>query len=884
MSITEQDLSLQLQRDIEERNRKLEEARLRAAKAQGLDPERSRRILSASEATGLPAQVVEPDLENIEKQLLSQQFDPEAYKRAAPAWTQYLSENPYHMAALEDDFENMGAVERSIRQIGMGWDQSKAQVEMGLLQNERIKQGGIFTPEQESAYEKYSKMQVEHQFGADGLVGFLVKTAQFVGPTVYSMQEGVKMGAGGAIAGMSAAALAGQAGPQVATPEEVFTVPTAGVLGFKVGATVGASEAAFELERGFAYGEYRDMGMDHKTAMMGANTVGVINASLESVGIGYAVKHVPWLREGAQALSKKITGDVLTRQSVARASRNLAINFGETLGAEIVTEVLQESVTMVTGEMIRPENIGHELTMDMYLDRIADTALQTFQGAFLLSTIGPGARYYGDLRRAQQAQRMQSVFDQAAESSSKSTTRKNNRGTYQQFVQRLRDQGMTDVVYVDAERFTTYFQDKGRDADAVAADLGIEQADLEEAREIGGDVAIPVDQYADKLAPTQAGFDLAGDLKGSVDAMSAREADLWMKNNAELLKQIEELGEAAQDSAQDAQIEKVVQDVTGQLVAAGYSTRAAGQLAQIMRGIGVLARRNDMDPMALYDRIFAGVKRVTPEAKATREDVDVLIDPMLNRIRNRDWPAQREMYGPSLMDFINERGGIDPTDPELAAMDFELGARDLGVSKAKVNRWKREGGTTADLAEAAAEAGYIPENNENLLVEALRDELAGNPVFGAVDGGNLGLRDLSAKLDELATYIDEAGLDIENMTNEEVRKALEERETFAQIDLKELQNLTQMVMNEVLTAEETAQLGAPFTAESPVDVTLARAQAMLPEVAETQDFGDVTISANVRIEETGKRARVDKIPAQREFDKAVKRKNVLKRLLDCVSG
>ena len=121
------------------------------------------------------------------------------------------------------------------------------------------------------------------------------------------------------------------------------------------------------------------------------------------------------------------------------------------------------------------------------------------------------------------------------------------------------------------------------------------------------------------------------------------------------------------------------------------------------------------------------------------------------------------------------------------------------------------------------------------------------------------------------------------MSNEQVRQALESQRTFNQIDLEELRTLTQMVMNDVLTAEETAQLQEPFSGGNPVDTTLARASVMLPQVDDTQDFGDLTISDTVRIQETGKRAQVKK-SAQREFDKAVKRKNVLKRLLDCVSG
>jgi hypothetical protein len=123
------------------------------------------------------------------------------------------------------------------------------------------------------------------------------------------------------------------------------------------------------------------------------------------------------------------------------------------------------------------------------------------------------------------------------------------------------------------------------------------------------------------------------------------------------------------------------------------------------------------------------------------------------------------------------------------------------------------------------------------------------------------------------------------MTNAEVRKALDERRTPAQIDTKDLQDLTQLVLSQV-GLSETMSVEAMYEmygGPDQIDTILAQAASMLPDVDETQDFGDVRISDTVRLEETGKRAKVKPL-AQREFDKAVKRKNVLKRLLDCVSG
>lgn len=884
MSTTFEDLSSDLTRDIEERNRRIEESRLKAAQQMGYDEGLSRRVLNAAEFTGMPPEVVASDLENIESQIKARSFDVESYRKSSPEWTRFLSENPYHMAALERDTENMGYVSRSLKQIGLGWKSTWDQVEMAQLQNMRIRQGGEFTPEQQELHDKLQQTQVDHEFGAEGLLGFFVKNVKMLGPTLHSMRQGLEYGGYGALSGMGAAAIAGQAGPQVATPEEILTVPAAGVIGFKAGMAAGSSEAAYELERGFAYSEYRDMGLDHETAKMAASTVGAINSTLEAVSIGVAVRHIPWLRAGSQAVAKKLTADVLTKPTIARATGTAVLRFGEVLGTEVVTESVQESVTFWAGEIAKPDAYGTGIpSYDRWTDRVAETALEVMQGAFLISTLGPGMSYYSDLRRAHQAGQTQKIWETVARGASKSETHKNNRGAYQAFVQRLVDQGAAENVWIDADRLVTYFQEKGRDPKAVAAELGIDAADFQEAVELGTDIAIPTLQFADKIAPTAAGMDLAADLKGSQDAMSAREAEIWRANNPKIVEQIEKMSAETQDTATTAKIEQIVQDVTGQLVSAGYSTGAAGKLAQIMRGIGVLAERMNMDPTGLYEKVFGGVKRVTPQAQAATENVDVLIDPLLNRIRDRNFPSQREMFGPSLIDFINESGGIDLTDAELEAMDFELAAKELGVSQAKLNRWKKEGREVSAIAEIAAEQGYIASADEKLLLEALRRETMGEPVYSSQEAGDSGLRDLSIKLDELATFIEQAGLDIDHMTNEEVREALAKRDTFLQADTEEIRALTEIILQQVLTAEETAQLQEPFTGGQDVDTKLARAAAMLPMVSEQQSFGDVTISDTVRIDETGKRAKV-KVPAQRKFDRAVKRKNVIKRLLDCVSG
>ena len=97
---------------------------------------------------------------------------------------------------------------------------------------------------------------------------------------------------------------------------------------------------------------------------------------------------------------------------MAKASAALIGRFGEVLGTEIVTEVMQETVTAVTGDLIREDGQGMPLSWEGYTDRMANVAMEVMQGAAIMSMMGPGMSYYVDLRRAREAERMAFIYGQ----------------------------------------------------------------------------------------------------------------------------------------------------------------------------------------------------------------------------------------------------------------------------------------------------------------------------------------------------------------------------------------------------------------------------------------------------------------------------------------
>lgn len=891
----------------------LEAVRLKVGDQVNVDYQRATDVLRLRAQTGLPEQLIAADFDNISEQVRRSEFDANKYKATAPAWRQFASENPMHLAVLKHDEEALTQFERAYRQmdettageafwshtrdvmrsmtpVRNAWRSSWASNEAMLI-NARAQRNGGYGPGDEEKLNELRKYQASHDFGAEWsspIVWMTKQSANMLGSLEQRAERGVEFAAtGAAIGGMYGAAGGTFIVPGVGTVTGGAAGAAGGwAVGMGAGMFFGGYEYGQELGRGEAYGEYRELGFSHEDAAWAAEISGHLSGALEATLGQVFFDKLPGVRALRGTASQQIIKQLMGKETFQQVARRAATDYGLGVTSEIVTEVLQESAMITMGEILkmRDPTVAERLTGAEISDRIGQIALETLKSTFLIAGAGPGQRLIMDGRRARNAENFSTLLTQMADGAQKADLPKNLPDQWKAFVQRVSEGGDMEYIQMPVDEFIGYWSSKGVDAETAAQELGIEN--LEDAKLTGQDVRIPLSQFASKIAVNGETFNqMLPNLRPHDDAMTMREAQRYMEQREEMMSLLEEYSAKVRDTEQDAEIEQIVNDVQGQLVSAGYDEYSAGQLATVMRGIGIMAREEGMDPKPLYDQIFGGVKRVTEGQKTKGQDVDVFIDPLLDRLRNRDLPSQRDMYGPSLMDFVTASGGIDIGDPELVAMDFELGAQDLGISKARLARWKKGGKTTADIAEIAAEAGYIPANDENQLIEALREELGGRPVYGTRTSGDIALRDLSVTLDDLQQIIDQAGIDLETMTNAEVREALNKRVTLAQIDTKDLQDLTQLVLSQI-GISETMSVEAMYEmygGPDQIDTILAKAGAMLPDVDETQDFGDVRISDTVRLEETGKRAKVKPL-AQREFDKAVKRKNVLKRLLDCVSG
>ena len=870
-----------------------QDTRLQVANDLQIDPDRASRIWAVQANTKLPAEVVDADLENLEQQVKANSFDKANYTDAvngAPVFNRFAAENPYNLAVLERDRKDLTRLERALAPVFQGWDKGWATTEMAEIVDAQMARGeGAPQTEAELQRLKEIRQLLEGEDTSEGFTKFLTGFANQVPIQAWILAESADEALAGGITGAGVGSLYGAAGGTFLAPG-LGTVTGGGagaaggfLAGTGVGLVAGRTMASGKLERALAFDDYRELGLNEADSRKYANVIGGVNGALESIGIGAITKKLPGFREVQRDLAGRLVNQVLVKPTMKNAFTKLAVNYGEVMATEMLTETAQEITLTLGRELLkgdareagdtRPELAA--ITADEFGDMLLETIEQTFYGTAILGGMGPVTQFYGDSKKANIARQNLIALEVLGESAKNSKTRTDTPTKYEEFVSALSDAGQNDTLLISSKGFNEYFQSQGMDPDEVAATLGITPEALKEGREITGEIEVPLKEYLSTIAPTEHHNGLIKDIKTDTENMTFREAEAFKANEAEAMKTIEGMAETiAGDYSQD---EQIIADVTGQLRALNFSADAASRSAEILRGIPNLARQEGIEPLALFNQFFGGVKG-SRNAATQQETVDAAVDPFLDRLRSGDVPGQRDIFGPSLLDFITDRGGLTP-DPELDARDFRAQA----ITSGKIGAIRNDGDTLDGMAEAAHEAGFIAERDPNLLLDAIDRELGGDTVHSSFTT-NEDQQNLAGMLDQLEQAISEAGLDLDTMSNAEIRNALQMGKTFDQIDTSELEDLTELLFSMVATEHRIATTG---TAPDQFATTLAKAEAKMAQVKEglleKQDFGDTKLETPFVVAETGKRGKIS-VSAQRAYEREQKRGSLLKRLLECVNG
>ena len=576
------------------------------------------------------------------------------------------------------------------------------------------------------------------------------------------------------------------------------------IAGTGFGFTTGAAKFTYDLESRLALvdmdGVVDEKGnrLDPEVSLGAARIIGAINAGFELGGFLKVARTVPGVGDAIDNMKNVIRGrmkQALKTQSGREAVKKFVKNLGSATFYEGFTEFAQSIVSQSGTEIVKGMSEGDFEGKSIWaiLGEAAHEGRVGAQAGFGFGTPGASISLGVDIKRARQAKQNQQFFENLSEQAVESKTRERNETMFQTFIREAAGGTSASHVYVPADKFVELYQSNNIDADAAAQDLGV--TDLQEAIDIGGDVKIPVEQFATKIAATEYYKTIAGDLKLAPEAMTANEA---IKYDQEIQERVEQEVERLSTQNEGKSEEEIIRsEVFSKLRAVGQSVDVAGNITEaIVSEIASSAAMDNVSPLEMYSRYPLDFSRVLPETLQMRMDTPTGLDMIIQRVISGQRGSQNELFGQSLIDFVRERGvrfdpegqagqmdmsgrvsgpASDPMAGDLTAMDI-----DVGLKPGQRKALRPEGMTLDDLALAAQEAGFFGTREDridiNELLEVISDNLSGQLTF-AEDAQNQDAIDMDQAADDLAAALDAIDVDPSGMTLEEVRKIIEDNES-----------------------------------------------------------------------------------------------------------
>lgn len=528
------------ERVFAERERQENEALLTTLRAASqFDPAKSGEAQRFAKELDIPSDVAERNMDEVRARIQERLIERQRMMLQSPVLAAQFRNLEFAKIA-HDQVENLSATEKAFkwfrdipRDVSKGWEAGRLTSEMGLLGEKA--QRGVITPDEQKRLSSIQGRMRE----IGGVGGIAQETSKILGQMSYTMPESIQYGQTVGLTAGAAALVAGQIGPQVVAPEEIFTVPAATIGGFFAGMTARQAEQSYRIEAGQSYLDMIQDGIDQNIARNVSTGVGLVNATLEVVGMGFVTAPIK------RALIKEVTQEVsqaLTKPTIAMAVKAFAKNYGAAYTGEVTTELLQE-VSAIAGDEIARAYSKPELESKLSTDegrkeiaqRLSDVFESVAKGMAILAIPGAGLNFRSDYKRAAEAKRQTQFFVDLTKAANESEVRKRNPDAYQSFIAAQAQDSGAENIYIDAREFDGVLKQAGVTEEQLAQILPDIAPLLAQAVQTGDDVIIPTAQYAARVAGTDIGNMLMQHARIDPDAMSAAEAVRFESNKQQIL-------------------------------------------------------------------------------------------------------------------------------------------------------------------------------------------------------------------------------------------------------------------------------------------------------------------------------------------------------------
>ena len=468
-----------------------------AAAASGITPERAGEDLRLSRSTGIPFGMISESERMRNSALLDEHRRAcrEAFARAAreaPAASSFLSK-PENMLFARNDVDALTETERWFEVPLRSLKANSLDTRINALYGKAALSGM-----NESIENEITRLTAERQALGDipeGAVNNYLWNAFSMLPQLWEQgKRGVKTGLLWGAGGVAAAALFGQAGPQAALPEEVFSVPAAfGIMGTQ-GVFYGMAEEGFYQEAGAAYNEYRQIpNVDDDSARLMAVLTGGVNALIERASLGTLAKTFPGGSAAVQRmLGRKAIREALSNPTTREAIAEFAKTYAKGISIDTVQEVTQEFVNIVGGDILKSRAGEATSSVEDIASRLGETAVQSVMAESLIYLPGPALGLRNNLRRARNASMTAESFAKAAEVMDRTEVKNLAPSVAERYVREAIAGTGRETSYVPASKVVELYQSSDLEElrETFPEVLGVTEAESIKAMEDGIDIEI----------------------------------------------------------------------------------------------------------------------------------------------------------------------------------------------------------------------------------------------------------------------------------------------------------------------------------------------------------------------------------------------------------
>jgi len=507
---------------------------------------------------------------------------------------------------------------------------------------------------------------------------------------------------------------------------------------------------------GQAYGKYRARGGTPGQAALGAGIEGAAEGAFELLPMGTLAN-----RFGKGKLGK------------------FAVEyFGKEMATEQLTTIVQDAADTA---IANPDK-----TWDQFWAERPAAARETAAAVLFGSGIMSGASGLANRAARRQAFRAQAegeghMLDTLAEGSAESKLRERDPAGFRAMLARLTDGMVHDRVYIPADSVRAYMQSEGFEDSDFWRDL---EPEIQIAEQTGGDVVLPVADAMTHLAGKGAWDALRKDMRLSPGGLSRVEAEGLADEQGAMDGEFAALvGERSSDPRSS-----LFANAYEKLVDAGFTSDTARTQAELVtqRYHARASRLGQAVTGREFDHV--AIEQVLPEKLREAAKTDAT-DLVINAMRVGK-PAMQKA-GPSLIEWIVQRGGINDTGGDLAALGLGDWHRQKPFRRKAIRAFDpaaSTGGITGagdygadSVLRSAVSEGFFPElegqadqaygqdsHDVQALHDAISEELAGKPRYANAPIPDH-VREAAAELEQLLA---ESGHDPASMSDQDVREFL----------------------------------------------------------------------------------------------------------------